>query len=139
MILTGTALITVFIVAFLLGQAFATWALGSRAATSEQEPPAPPATLFDRYAARSRDLSKRAFLNGIHAALHGWPPAPALLGHVERGEPAIKASAFEISVSIAQAYVEGVHEVRRALGQRTGIHDRALDEAVALALEEVIG
>ena len=137
MIATGASLLTMLLVGFMLGQALSWWAFKSEAAPEEPAPPPPPPSVFERYLARSHELSKRAFLNGVYVGLQGWPPAPALVGHIERGEPCIKASAFEINISIAQAYVEGVRGVRAALSKRTGIDERALDEAVVIALEEV--
>jgi hypothetical protein len=65
------------------------------------------------------------------------PPPSALALHLERGAEPIDIAAHGIARVAAHAYVEGVCEVRAALGRRTGIDDHALDQAVAIALEGV--
>jgi hypothetical protein len=119
------------------GQFFVLW---SKQAGPELQQPAPstgPAGILDRFQSTSADIARRTFLRGVCTTCGTMPPRPALLLHFERGAESIDASTSEISRLAAHAYVEGARELRDALSRCSGIDDGALDQAVAIALEEV--
>ena len=135
--IAAVALLVGLTVGFACGVLLFAWSTEETARPPARTPP-PPATLVDRFAPMAGELAKRAFLGGVHATCGAWPPPPAMALHLERGAVQLTAARAEIARASAHAYTEGVREVRAALGERTGLDDRALDEAVAIALEEVL-
>jgi hypothetical protein len=124
-------------VGFTCAHLLAVWATTESTARVDDAPPVAPSSIVDRFRPMAIELARRAFLGGVCATCGGMPPRPALLVHFERGAETICASANEIALSSAHAFVEGARELSAALRARTGIDDHALDEAIAIALEEV--
>ena len=125
-------------VGFACGQILALWSKQVGTELQQLEPAREPhGGVVDRFRSMATQIARRAFLGGVSTTCGGLPPKPTLMLHFERGTGNIDASTSEISRLAAHAYVEGARELRDALSRCSGIDNGALDQAVAIALEEV--
>jgi hypothetical protein len=133
------ALLVGLAIGFACGQFFVLWSkqAGSELQHPDPSPTKPSRGIVGRFRLASTEIARRSFLGGVCATCGSMPPRPTLVLHFERGAENIDASTKEISMLAAHAYVEGAREVRDALSRCSGIDDGALDQAVAIALEEV--
>jgi hypothetical protein len=132
------ALLVGLAVGFACGQILLLWSEQVGTEVQQPEPIRPAGVgIVDRFRSTATDVARRAFLGGVSATCGGLPPRPSLMLHFERGADNLDASTAEISRLAAHAYVEGARELRDALARCSGIDDGALDQAVAIALEEV--
>lgn len=123
------------LIGFGLGISLASWADAERARTPITRVPA--TTVLERFRVQAQELAERAVLAGGQVAL-GAPFAPTgIERQLEKGAREIHLTTNAITALAGAAFMQGATGVRRALGERSGIDDGVLDEAVAAALEEV--
>jgi hypothetical protein len=95
-----------------------------------------PLSVLERYLPVARALAAQQLLEGVAAERGTRALSPlAVDAALARAAGPVEDQANKVARLCASAHVEGVCALRAALGRETGMDDRELDIACAIALE----